>query len=49
MLVAPTSLVLMGTLAYLKVSYVDWLKNTWKFLLELLVVFLVIFTALVLI
>ena len=49
MLVAPTSLILMGTLAYLKVSYVDWLKNTWKFLLELLVVFLVIFTALVLI
>ena len=49
MLVAPTSLVLMGTLAYLKVSYLDWLKNTWKFLLELLVVFLVIFTALVLI
>lgn len=49
MLVAPTSLVLMGTLSYLKVSYVEWLKNTWKFLLELLVVFLVIFTALVLI
>ncbi len=49
MLVAPTSLVLMVTLAYLKVSYLDWLKNTWKFLLELLVVFLVIFTALVLI
>ncbi|MBQ8131574.1 MAG: hypothetical protein IJ193_03695 [Bacilli bacterium] len=49
MLIAPTSLVLMGTLSYLKVSYKDWLKNTWKFLLELLVVFLVIFTVLVLI
>ena len=49
MLIAPTSLVLMGTLAYLKVSYKDWLKNTWKFLLELLVVFLVVFTVLVLI
>ncbi len=43
MLVAPTSLVLMGTLSYLKVNYKDWLKNVWKFLVEFLVVLLIIF------
>ena len=41
-LVAPTSLVLMTALAYLGVSYKEWLKNVWKFLLELFVVLLVI-------
>lgn len=43
MLVAPTSLVLMGMLSYLKVSYKDWLKNIWKFLVEFLIVLLIIF------
>ena len=42
-LFAPTSLILMGTLAYLKVSYKDWLKSVWKLLLELFVVLLIIF------
>ena len=32
-LVAPTSIVLLGTLAYLKVNYTEWFKNVWKFFL----------------
>lgn len=48
-LIAPTSLVLMGTLAYLKVNYKEWLKNAWKLLLELFVVLLIIFIILALI
>ena len=42
-LVAPTSLVLMGVLAYLKVSYKEWLKAIWKLLLELFIILLIIF------
>ena len=48
MLVAPTSLILMATLSYLKVSYKDWLKNVWKLLLELFVILLIIFIILAL-
>ena len=48
-LVAPTSLVLMGTLAYLKVSYKDWLKAVWKLLVELFVILLVVFIILALV
>ena len=48
MIVAPTSLVLMATLSFLKVSYKDWLKNVWKLLLELFVVLLIIFIILAL-
>ena len=43
MLVAPTSLILMGILAYLKISYKEWLKNIWKLLLEIFVLLLIIF------
>jgi len=46
---APTSLILMATLTYLKVSYKDWLKNIWKYLLELFVVLLIVFIVLALI
>lgn len=49
MLFAPTSVVLMATLAYLKVPYTEWLKHIWKLLLQLLVVLFVIFTILLLI
>lgn len=49
MLVAPTSLVLMGTLSYLKIPYSKWFKVIWKLLLELLVVLLIVFTILILI
>ena len=48
MLFAPTSLVLMAILSYLKVSYKDWLKTIWKLLLELFVVLLIIFIILAL-
>ncbi len=43
MLFAPTSLILMGVLSYLKVSYKDWLKNIWKLLLELFIILLIVF------
>ena len=49
MLVAPTSLILMGTLSYLKVPYGKWFKTIWKLLLELLVLLLIVFTILILI
>lgn len=42
-LVAPTSLVLLATLSYLKISYKDWMKNIWKLLLELFIVLLIVF------
>ena len=48
-LVAPTSLVLMGILSYLKVSYKDWLKTVWKLLVELFVVLLIVFIILALV
>lgn len=47
-LVMPTSLILLGTLSYLGVSYKDWLKNSWKLLLELFVVLLIVFIVLAL-
>lgn len=42
MLVAPTGLILMVVLAYLEISYKDWLKTIWKLLVELLLVSLVV-------
>lgn len=35
LLVLPTSLVLIGTLQYTKISYLEWLKHIWKIFLEL--------------
>lgn len=49
MLFAPTSAILMGALAYLKVPYTDWLKYIWKLLLQLLVVLFIIFTIIMLV
>lgn len=49
MLVAPTSVILMGMLSYLKLPYSKWFKAIWKLLLEFLVVLLIIFTIIVLI
>lgn len=49
MLFAPTSVILMGVLAYLNIPYGKWLKTIWKLLLELLLIFLVIFIILILI
>ena len=47
-LFAPTSLILMVALSYLKISYKDWLKTVWKLLVELFVVLLIIFIILAL-
>ena len=47
MLVAPTSVILMGTLTYLDIPYTKWLKAIWKLVLELLAVLLIIFIIMV--
>lgn len=49
MLIAPTSIILMGTLAYLDIPYGKWLKHIWKFLLEIVIVLFVIFTIVMLV
>ena len=49
MLIAPTSLVLIGTLSFLNIPYLQWIKHIWKVFLELLGILLVIFLILVLI
>ncbi len=46
MLIAPTSVVLVGTLSYLKVPYKNWLGYVWKLLLELVVIAFIVFTIL---
>jgi uncharacterized ion transporter superfamily protein YfcC len=38
MFVAPTSLLLVGGLSYLNVSYKEWFKYIWKFLLQVLAI-----------
>lgn len=43
MLIAPTSLVLMGILSYLEVSYKTWFKNIWKLVVELFIILLIVF------
>lgn len=43
MLVLPSSIILMGTLSYLDISYGKWLKHIWKLFIEILVVLLIIF------
>ena len=48
-LFAPSSFLLMIVLSYLKVNYGSWLKNTWKLLIELFIILLIIFIVLTLI
>ena len=43
MLVLPSSVILMGTLEYLGVSYGKWLKHIWKLFVAILIVLLVVF------
>ena len=43
MLIAPTSIVLLGTLAYLEIPYMQWLKHIWKLFVQLLLVLVIIF------
>ena len=42
MLLLPTSVILVAALSYLKVSYLDWLKYVWKFVLGLLVLSIIV-------
>ncbi len=49
MLVAPTSVILMGVLSYLEIPYSKWFKTIWKLLVEFLIILLVIFAIIVLI
>ena len=48
MLVAPTSLILMVVLTYLDIPYTKWLKNIWKFVVELLVIVIIVTLILIL-
>ena len=49
MLIAPTSVILVGVLTFLDIPYTQWLKHIWKLFLELLIALLVIFFILVLV
>ena len=48
-LVAPTSIVLLGVTSYLGITYTQWIKNIWKFVLTLLVVAFILFIIIVLV
>lgn len=48
-LIAPTSIILIATLSYLNISFWQWIKASWKLILEILVALLLIFTILILI
>lgn len=43
LLIAPTSIVLLGVISYLKINYTEWIKNIWKFCLELFLVAFILF------
>ena len=43
LLIAPTSIVLLGVISYLKINYTTWIKNIWKLFLELFLVAFVLF------
>ena len=49
MLIAPTSIILIGVLSFLDIPYLQWIKHIWKLFLELLLVLLIFFLILVLI
>lgn len=42
MLILPTSVLLMAGLSYLKVSYKEWIKYAWKYILETIIIALII-------
>ena len=43
LLIAPTSVVLLGVIAYLKVNYTEWIRNIWKFFLEFFLLAFILF------
>ncbi len=49
MLIAPTSVILIGVLSYLDIPYLQWIKHIWKLFVELLLVLLIFFLIVVLI
>ena len=49
MLIAPTSIILIAGLKYFDVSYKDWFKNIWKYLLIALIAIIIIITIMVLV
>lgn len=49
MLIAPTSIVLLAVISYLKIDYTKWFKTIWKFFGELLVVAFILFTIILLV
>lgn len=49
MLIAPTSMILMATLAITEVNYKEWFKYIWKLFLSLLIVSLIVFIIMLLV
>lgn len=43
-MIAPTSVLLLAGLSYVGISYKDWLKHIWKFIVALLVILVIIFS-----
>lgn len=43
MMIIPTSILLVAGLSYMKISYKEWFKYIWKYLLEVLVIGIIIF------
>ena len=48
-LIAPTSIILIPVLSYMDISYKDWLKSNWKFLLEMLILSILALVVLIII
>ena len=42
MMFLPTSIVLVAGLKYFNISYTEWLKNIWKYLLEALFILMLV-------
>jgi|LSQX01.3.fsa_nt_gb uncharacterized ion transporter superfamily protein YfcC len=49
LLIAPTSIILLATLAYLKISFKDWMKFITKIILQLIVILFIVFIIMILI
>lgn len=45
-MIAPTSVILLAGLSYVGISYKDWMKHIWKFIVSLLVVLVIVFALL---
>ena len=49
MLIAPTSIILLGVISYLKIDYTKWFKTIWRFFGELLIASFILFTIILLV